>query len=176
MAKQHLVKCKYCGKTFDANVIPFAKPASNRYAHKTCHEEFLAAQQQEEADKQALYEYINELFNGSYNYAGVNSYIKKYLEDYNYTYSGIRKALVYFYEVKGNSIEKANGNIGIVPYVYKDAFNYYYALWEAKQKNENKRMEDYLPKEKVIRIPTPQRKLRVRKLFSFLDEEEEHGE
>ena len=167
---------QYCGKTFDANVLPFAKPASNRYAHKECHENFIAAQAKEEADKQALYEYLNTLFKGSYNYASVNTYIKKYREEYQYTYSGILKALVYFYEIKGNSIEKANGSIGIVPYVYKDAFNYYYAIWEAQQKNENKKIEDYLPEERIIRIQPPERKPFQRKLFSFLDEEEEHGE
>ena len=175
MAK-HLVKCKYCGKMFDASVVPFAKPSSNRYAHKSCYDNFMAAQKQEELDKQELYDYINKLFNGDYNFAGVNTYLKKYVDEYHYTYSGIRKALVYFYEVKGNSTDKANGNIGIVPYVYKDAFNYYYALWEAQQKNEDKKMEDYLPKEQIIKIPVPQRKLKQRKLFSFLDEEEEHGE
>lgn len=173
MAKQHLVKCKYCGKVFDANIIPFEKPASNRYAHKTCYTQFLEKQKQEEADRNALYEYIDKLFQGKYNIAGVNSYIKKYREEYNFTYSGIHKALVYFYEVKGGSLEKSNGNIGIVPYVYKDAFNYYYSIWEANQKNENKVIADYLPEEKIIKIPVPQRNLRQRELFTFLDEEED---
>ena len=108
--------------------------------------------------------------------AAINRNIKRYREEYNYTYSGIHKALIYFFEIKGNSIEKANGNIGIVPYVYKDAFNYYYSIWEANQKNETKKIEDYLPEEHVITIQSPQRKIKQRKLFTFLDEEEEHGE
>lgn len=175
MAK-HLVKCKYCGKTFDASVVPFVKPASNRYAHKTCYEEFTEKQKQEEQDKQDLYLYLDKIFKGSYNIAGVNTYLKKFREEYGYTYSGIKKALVYFYEVKGNSLEKANGNIGIVPYVYKDAFNYYYALWEAKQKNEDKRIEDYLPEEKIIIIAPPERKINRKQFFTFLDEEEENAQ
>ena len=110
--------------------------------------------------------------------AAINKNIKRYREEYNYTYSGIHKALIYFFEIKGNSIKKANGNIGIVPYVYKDAFNYYYSIWEANQKNETKKIEDYLQEEHVITIQSPQRKIKQRKLFTFLDEdeEEEHDE
>jgi hypothetical protein len=50
------------------------------------------------------------------------------MSKYNYTYSGIHRSLEYFYEVKGNSLDKANGGIGIVPFVYQDAYNYYYSL------------------------------------------------
>jgi hypothetical protein len=46
-----------------------------------------------------------------------------------YTYSGIKRTLEYFYEVKKNSIEKANGGIGIVPWVYEEAKRYYYNQW-----------------------------------------------
>lgn len=172
MAK-HLVKCKYCNKVFDTNLVPFVKPTSNRYAHKECYEAFIKKQEQEEQDKQDLYSYLDKLFKGSYNMAGVNTYLKKFREDYGYTYSGIKKALVYFYEVKGNSLEKANGNIGIVPYVYKDAFNYYYTLWEAKEKNKDKEIENYLPEEKVIVITPPERKIHKKQFFTFLDEEEQ---
>lgn len=105
----------------------------------------------------------------------VRKQINTYIEQYQYTYSGIRKALVYFYEIKGNSTEKANGGIGIVPYVYKDAFNYYYSIWEANQKNQNKDVQEFVSKEKVIKIEPPKRNLRKRRLFAFLDEEEAEG-
>lgn len=176
MARQHLVKCKYCGKTFDTNKVPFVKPSSTRYAHKECYEVNAQKLTQEDEDKKDLYDYINKLFKGSYNVAGVNSYIKRFKEEYNFSYSGIKKALVYFYEVKGNPLDKANGNIGIVPYVYKDAFNYYYSLWEAKQKNEDKDIKDFCPEERVIIIAPPERHINRKKLFTFLDEEEQNAE
>ena len=92
-------------------------------------------------------------------------------DEYNFTYSGIHKSLTYFFEVKGNSIEKANGGIGIVPYVYQQAYRYYYALWEAQQKNKDKVVVEYVPTVKEIVIPVPQRQVKKRKVFSFLDEE-----
>jgi hypothetical protein len=103
--------------------------------------------------------------------ARIRKQIKTYIEEHNYTYSGIKKALIYFYEVKGNSIEKANGGIGIVPFIYKDAFNYYYALWQAQQQNKDKVIVDYQPKVIEVVIPRPQRKVKQRQLFTFLDEE-----
>jgi hypothetical protein len=133
----------------------------------------------EVADREALDEYIMKLFNTSYVDARIQKQIKQYVDEYNFTYSGIRKALVYFFEIKGNSIEKANGGIGIVPYVYQHAYNYYLALWQAQQKNEDKVIEHYVPNIKEIVIPRPQRKIKKRPLFTFLDEddgEEPHGQ
>ena len=83
------------------------------------------------------------------------------------------KALIYHFEIRKGSIEKANGGIGIIPYVYNNARNYYYELWLAQQQNKDKDVEKYIPKVKVIVIPEPQIKERKRKLFTFLDEEED---
>ena len=170
-AKQHLVKCKYCGQIFDANIEPFEKPSSNRYAHKSCHEEFLKTQSQEDLDKKALYDYINKLFKGQCNMAAINKNIKKYREEYNYTYSGIHKALIYFFEIKGNSIEDCHGGIGIVEYAYKDAYNYYLNIWKIQKQNENLNIESFIPKDVSVTILPPQPKKKKKKLFAFLDEE-----
>lgn len=93
------------------------------------------------------------------------------MAEYNFSYTGILKALIYFFEIKGNDIDKANDGIGIVPYIYKDAYNYYYSLWIAKQKNIDKDISNFIPKVKQITIKRPVRKERKRKLFTFLDEE-----
>lgn len=168
----HKVKCYYCGKQFDRDKEEWVKVTSNRYAHKNCaisKEEILS---QEEKDKHELEEYIIKLFNLDFVEPRIQKQISKYREEYNYTYSGILKSLKYFYEIKGNSIDKANGGIGIVPYVYKRAFDYYYALWQAQQKNVTKQIEQYIPVIKEVTIRNPQRNIKKRKLFSFLDKEE----
>lgn len=170
MAK-HLVKCPICGETFDANATEFVM-IGRRYAHKECFEKKEAAKTQEEKDKEALEKYILKLFNETRISAKVRRQMNKYRDEDGYSYSGMLKALVYFYEIKENPIDKANGGIGIIPYVYKDAYNYYYALWLANQKNEHKLIEQYVPQVQEIRIPVPQRQVKKRKLFSFLDEEE----
>lgn len=168
----HVVTCVYCKKRFDRDKYPFIQVSKRRYAHKECSEEEDKKISQEEKDKQTLEEYIKKLLAEDYISPRVRKQIKDYRENYNYTYSGIYKALVYFYEVKKNPTEKANGGIGIVPYIYKDAFNYYYALWEAKQVNQGKVLTEYVPEEKIIKIPVPQKQIKKRRLFTFLEEEE----
>lgn len=169
----HNVKCPICGKTFDRDKVPFVQVSPRRYAHKECSMSEDERKAQEIKDKEELDNYIMSLFKMTYVDARIQKQIKKYIEENNYTYSGIKKALVYFFEIKGNSIDKANGGIGIVPYVYQQAYNYYYSLWLAQQKNEDKKVEEYVPIVKEIVIPVPERRVRKRQLFSFLDEEGE---
>lgn len=169
----HLVTCVYCGKRFDRDKIPFQAVSARRYAHIECFKQEEAKQKKIEQDKSNLEEYIMKLFGESYINARVRKQINTFIQEYNYTYSGIHKALTFFFEVKGNNIEKANGGIGIVPYVYKDAYNYYYSIWLANQKNEYVKPEDFEIPVREVRIPVPQRKVKQRKLFTFLDEEVE---
>jgi len=99
--------------------------------------------------------------------------IKKYMQDHpEYTYSGIKRTLEYFYEVKNNPIEKANGGIGIVPWVYEEAKRYFYNQWLLSQKNAEKDISAYVPKIKKIIIKQPKREPKKRRVFMFLDEEE----
>lgn len=167
----HIVTCVYCKQRFDRDKFPYVQVSARRYAHQECSLTEEQKLNKEEQDKIDLENYILKLFKIDYVDAKIRKQIKQYREEYNYTYSGIRKALVYFYEIKGNSIEKANGGIGIVPYVYQSAYNYYLALWQAQQKNQDKVLNDYVPRVKEIVIPRPQRKVKKRELFTFLDEE-----
>lgn len=167
----HKVKCKYCGVVFDRDKVPFKQISERRYAHLTC---ALAAENeksQAEKDKEDLEKYIMELLEEEYISPRVRKQMNSYVDEYNFTYSGMKKALVYFYEVKGNDKSKAKGGIGIIPYVYRDAYNYYYSLWLANQKNEHKVITDYKPVVREVRIPPPQLKPRKRRLFSFFEED-----
>ena len=173
----HKVKCLYCGKTFDRDKNRCIQ-VGRRYAHYECSLSADEKKLQEENDKKELDDYIIQLLKIDFVDARIRKQINKYVEEYQYTYSGIKKALVYFYEIKGNSIEKANGGIGIVPFVYKNAFDYYYALWQAQQQNQGKDIRNYQPRIKEVHIRRPQRKVKKRELFTFLDEEQEeaHGQ
>lgn len=168
----HNVICLKCGKKFDRDKIQAVKVKGNRYGHSSCYpeiKELVPMETPEEEGIKELKEYIDKLFNGNANWALINKQIKNYKTEMNYSYSGMLKSLIYAYEIKKNDITKAKG-VGIIPYTYKDAFNYYYSLWEANQKNENKTIE--LPVDKVIKILIPERQIKERKLFTFLDEEE----
>ena len=167
----HIVKCLYCGKSFDRDKVPFEQVSARRYAHLECAAAAKESISKEEKDKKELEEYIMFLLKEDYISPRVRKQMKDFVENYHYTYSGMKKALVYFYEIKKNDISKANGGIGIIPYCYENAKNYYYAIWLAQQKNENKIILDYTPKVIEVRLPPPEIKKRKRNIFSFLEED-----
>lgn len=169
-----LVKCFYCQKYFDREKEEAVLHSARRYAHKECHDLYSAKKTQEELDYEALEQYIKKLFKESYVSAQIKKQIKDYRNEYGYTYSGILKTLIYWYEIKENSIEdKSQYGIAIVPYIYKQASDYYYALYLAQQANSSINVKDYIPQTKEITISTPTTTVRPRKLFKFDEAESE---
>lgn len=170
----HMVTCVYCKQKFDRDKHPFVAVSTKRYAHPECHEKH--AQEYEENQKEwlALEAYIKQLFNIETIPVRIHKQIRDFIGNYNYTYTGILKTLMYFYGVQGHSIEKANGGIGIVPYTYEAAHNYYQAIWLANQQNANKNISEYLPQEETtVMIVAPRKKPIKKKAFSFLMEGDE---
>ena len=83
----------------------------------------------------------------------------------------MRKAILTY--IENNPIENNNHTINCFSWEYvKKNYNYYYDLWLAHQVNEDKEIQQYVPKVIEIVIPLPKRQPYRRKLFSFLDEEE----
>lgn len=169
----HYVTCTICKKRFDRDKYPAVLISTRRYAHASCAGALSEKQTQEEKDREALEQYIIQLFNLEHMDGRITLQIKKYMQDYKYTYSGILRTLKYFYEVKQNNISKANNGIGIVPWVYQEAYQYYYNQWLLSQKNQEKIINDYTPKVIDINIREPKRNPRRKRIFMFLDEEVE---
>lgn len=170
MAK-HIVKCKFCGVSFDESLEPAVK-IKNRYAHELCAKRAEAAIEKDQSDFSDLLDYIKQLYGFETIPKVIFQQINQFVKEYNYTHSGILKSLKYFYEIKHNDIAKANGKISIVPYIYENARNYYYAIWEAQQQNIDKDISNYAETpHREVRIAPPKRQPmgRKRNLFSFLD-------
>lgn len=170
MAKA-MVKCFYCGQQFDRNSEPFVKPQANRYAHTACHEKHLSSMSQEERDYDALVAYIKQLFGGKVNIRAYKQ-IKEFKDTYNYSYSGMLKTLIWWYELRHNDIDKANGGIGIIPYVYQDAYKYYQDLYLASVVNEAKDIDTYTGRVREFMIEAPRADRPAVKLFKFREEKE----
>ena len=164
------VICPYCNLRFDRDKEEY-QVVGRRYAHIKCFEEAEKNKSKEEKDKEELEKYIMKLLNETKINPRVRKQLKSYIEEENYTYSGILKALVYHYEVKNGDVSKANGGIGIVPYVYKDAYNYYYDLFLAQSRNQTKDIATFTSKIKEITIKAPE--IKIKKKFFNLDDEKE---
>ena len=97
---------------------------------------------------------------------------------YGYTYSGMMRSLIYYYQKMGNDPMKSTGGIGIIPYVYDSAYNYYYNIWLLQQRNKQENLEykaNPTQEIKNVTIKEPERtpiKIEMRKpLFGFLEED-----
>ena len=170
----HNVICFICGKQFDRDKIQAVKVSARRYAHYDCKPDGelvpLPAQKQEDPDLKLLKDYIDKFYGKNANWARIMQQIKKYTIENNYSYSGILKSLKYWLEVKHMPIQQDYGAIGIVPFVYQQAYNYYYSLFLAEQQNINKNVKEITNKEREIIIDPPQVKTKKR-LFTFLEED-----
>lgn len=114
------VKCLYCNKLFYKSQEPYEQ-IGTRYAHKNCYDKY---HEVDDDYKDKIYELVKQIFGPGYQYFAIESYRAKFLRD-GISNKEIYQALYYFYIVQKHSIEKAHGNIGIVPYVVDDANAYF---------------------------------------------------
>lgn len=138
MARKYKVICPICSKSFyreDESHEQF----KGRYYHLECYNEI----KKEDIYKKELEDCIKRIFNIDV----IPPLIKKQIADYskseyNYTYSGIKKTLEYFFDIKNNDIKKSKGGIGIIPFVYAEASEYFYKLFLIEERNRKKVIED----------------------------------
>ena len=143
--KVSIRKCYYCGKEFDIEKEEWAKPVTNRYAHKACYE---ANYTEDQAIVDEIYAYLTSLLI-KYDFLMCEKQRLSYIKKNGYTNEGILLALKYFYEVKKQSPDRSGNRIGIVPYVYDEAQAYYEELYK-KKKQIAKNAKKIIGKEKKI--------------------------
>lgn len=159
MASAITAKCPYCGENFDrihegCYKIPQGKRF--RYAHINCFEQLedkpqdaIYVEPVEEIDRTKVTDYIQEIFGDNAKWSSIGRTITSYLNK-GYNIDGIYNALYYWYTIKGNSIDKARGNISIVEYVYEDAKKYFTELEQITEINEKKEVK--ASQEEIVKI------------------------
>ena len=173
----HPVICVKCGQQFDRDVEQAVKVGGRRYAHYKCEPKGELVplpppkkkeDPVEDEDLKKLKSYIEQLYGANVRWPLVMKQIQQYKKEYKYTYSGMLKSLIWFYEVKGNHVELSKG-IGIIPYAYQDAYNYYYSLFVAQSQNEKKDFQQITSKVREITIKPPE----VKKKEKFFNQDGE---
>jgi hypothetical protein len=154
------VKCFFCGNAIDRNKEQFTQ-VQKRYAHTQCAE----SDAQDKLLRKELNAYIFELWDGDVNFALIGRQINQFQTEYNYTLSGILGTLNYCYGVKKLRPEKAQG-IGIVPYHYKEARNYYKTIQQGRANSS-----EILDLKKVVVTIAPPRSEIFKKIHEIQLEE-----
>lgn len=109
--------------------------------------------EEESKQKRSLISYIEELIGEKAN-AKTYTQIKNLMRDYPYfTYVGLEQSIRFFYEIKENPI--TNQGLGIVPYVYDQAQEYFKNLGEVQSHNASISNVNELYAHKKVRIAPP---------------------
>lgn len=120
------VKCPECELDLFRDTQAFITHSKRHY-----HEECFNKLQIRKQHRSELLDYICELYKIPIPNGLILKQIKEYETEYKYTLKGIQMSLHYFHIINGNPVEIENSKyntakgIGIVPYVYDDAKNYY---------------------------------------------------
>ena len=159
------VKCPYCNQYFKRSTEKFIYD-KGRYWHEDCHNIQIGEKKKYEKDKRELIAYIEKLLNKKVD-ARIHKQIKTFVEDYGYKYKGIQLTLEYFFELKGNLVSKAQGGIGIVPYVYEEAKQYYMMKDQVVENLDNIEGSPVTNKKVVIKDPTKQEKYKINRTIDI---------
>ena len=160
--------CKQAVEKIEENKV-VGKNNHTRYWHPDCLREDRNKKERkmaEEMGRKAIFNYLIDLgMKPNYDFWGRqrNDFINKY----GYCDSGILMALKYWFGEKKNSIEKANGGMGIVPYIYDEAQRYYKNIILKKRKLAEQAIRQQQEKNKVIKIS--ENKIDTRKKYIDLN-------
>ena len=166
------VTCIYCKQTMDRrNQDICIMVKEGKYAHKACQE---AEDKRELTDEEKLAKYIESLYNMDYVPPNIQKQIKTYIKNYNYSYSGMLKALIYGIEItKKFNVDVTRPSIAFLPYIYNDAYNYYYSLWLAQEVNTNINIK--APEIENITIQSPIIRPKIKQPFTAIWKDEVDG-
>lgn len=172
----HIVKCAVCKKTRDRDSFQMVRYGKNRHACLACFPQGdiipmnMGGKSQDQIN---LEEYIKELFGYDVIPKWVNKQIKNFVTEKNMSYRGILKTLQYWYEVRKESVEKAKGGIGIVPFIFNEAKTYYFRIYQAQERNKNKTEKDFELETRIVIIEEPYFYNPPIKEFKFWEDDED---
>lgn len=136
----HIIQCRICKTRFDTEKEEYVLVGQRSYYHKNCYENWIKNRNSAKSsgDEQFWYEsvidYLYRDVKMSMNFTKIKSQWANFIKpDKKMTPKGIYFALKYYYEVAHGDKEKAQGGIGIVQNIYRDAAQYWTDLETRKE-------------------------------------------
>ena len=155
MGKAALVECRTChmpiDKVKEKEGIDWIQPSKGWYYHKECYETWKASPSTDEDWILMIFDFLARDLKVSYDYFLCKAQIEKFWKTDKINPKGIYFTLKYFYEIKGNSFQKGHGGLGIVPYVFTDAKNYWIEQ-ERKKHGFMKELESQAKEKSIVKL------------------------
>ena len=152
----HKCICCICGERFDRDIEQAVRSREhkNRYNHLKCDPDnpdlipMTVPKKKELTPRRIFTDTLQKIFGDKADYPSATKLAEKYIAEYDFTYEGIAATLEWYYIICKHNTVQAKGSIGIVPYVYNQAKDYYKKIEDIHKINSNKqKIED-----KVINI------------------------
>lgn len=136
--KQYI--CRLCHKIIEKKDQNIIKRSEKYYYHKECFDNFVNMYtiKTDNEWKDLIFYLIKNLLKKDYNFFQIEKQINKMLNNNNFTVKGIYYSLYWFYIINNNQYNEKYG-IGIVPYIYDQALQYWVDV-DNKQKDILKQM------------------------------------
>ena len=139
--------CKYCKQPFDIYREGYRK-VGRRYAHISCYDSNFSADSEY---LEEIYNYLRYDLKIDVDFPALCAQAERYVKNNGYTYEGIYKTLRYYYGLENGDPSKSMGRIGIVPFVYDKAMDYYKRI-EDYQEEVRQVVEEQIEKEDTVVI------------------------
>lgn len=144
-------KCKWCGEWVDKSLNDYSK-TNVGYYHNQCYEQF-------ELNKQHMSElnsYISKIYNVEFPTGWMLKQIKEYKDNRKYTYKGMELTLRFICEVENKYLREASDSgLGLIPYYYEKAKQYYINLYSVTKSAESVEIEN---KAEIVYLKPPDNK------------------
>jgi hypothetical protein len=137
-----MANCPYC-----KNYISTKEPSKNykgTKVHLACFEKMLDDLEAGDTDREELNRYICKLFSLKKITPLIDSQINNFVSINGYTLKGIQGTLYYFFELEEREVGEDVKGIGIVPFVYDEAKDYFSLKSKALEENRkfNKKTQE----------------------------------
>lgn len=116
-----------------------------------------ALSEEEYEKKQKYYKYLREIIGCGELNVKVYALTEDYIKRYNFTYETMQKTLFYLYEILEKDL--SGDVVGLIPYYYSEAMQYYESIDKVAILNENIDVSQ-MYKEKTIVIQPKKRKIK----------------
>jgi hypothetical protein len=119
--------CRVCKQEIDKELDDWVMPSRNWYYHKVCYNNFKKEKEikSDEDYIDLIFDYIARDLKVPYDYYKIKAQIKNFMKN-GMTCKGMLFTLKYYYDRFGKeNWDKGYGGIGIVPYFYKEATEYW---------------------------------------------------
>lgn len=136
----HIIQCRLCKERFDTNKEEYVLIGQKAYYHKKCYDDWVKnknnakTSNEENFWKESVIDYLYRDVKIPINFAKLENQWANFIKpSKKMTPKGIYFAVKYYYDVKHGNKDKAADGIGIVPYIYQEAAQYWTDLEVKKQ-------------------------------------------